>query len=219
MPCAGPLLLCEACRQAVIDRLPACPRCAADLPAAIAGDSGCPQCRRPAPQFQYAVRLGRYDGPLRTAILAIKHGSGEPLADALGRLLADERGDVLAALRFDVVVPMPMHWTRRLVRGVNNPDALARRLAQRLDIPAAPGLLRRQRRTRPQTGLARSGRLENVRGARWRRHRDLPGARVLVVDDVMTTGATASEAARVLRAAGAAMVGVAVLARAEATSV
>ncbi len=214
--CPGPILLCDDCRPTVIDRLPACPRCAADVPETLAGGSSCPQCRRPAPQFQFAVRLGRYAGALRSAILAIKHGSAEPLAAALGRLLADERGDILAAQHFDVVVPIPMHWTRRLVRGINNPDVLARRLAERLGIPAAGHLLRRRRHTRPQTGLTRGFRLDNVRGAfRARRHADLPGARVLVVDDVMTTGATAGEAARELRAAGAEFVGAAVLARAD----
>ncbi len=214
--CTGPILLCENCRRAVIDRRPACLRCAADIPAAADGQWSCPQCRKPAPRFQAAVRLGRYEGALRTSVLAIKRESAQPLAEALARLLVVERGAELAALGFDVVVPIPMHWARRIWRGVNNPDTLARRLAERLAIPAAGHLLKRRRRTRPQTGLTRSWRLHNVRGAfQASRHDDLPGARVLVVDDVMTTGATASEAAGVLRQAGAAFVGVAVLARAE----
>jgi ComF family protein len=214
--CAGPILLCENCRRTMIDRRPACPRCAADVPTAIEGESSCPQCRKPAPRFQAAVRLGRYEGALRSAILAIKRESAQPLAEALARQFVAERGAELAALQFDAVVPIPMHWARRIWRGVNNPDTLARHLARRLDIPPAPHLLKRRRRTRPQTGLSRNWRLVNVRGAfQVNLHSDLPGARVLIVDDVMTTGATANEAARVLRQAGAAFVGVAVLARAD----
>jgi ComF family protein len=214
--CAGPILLCEKCSQTVVDRRPACPRCAADVPAIVDGEASCPQCRKPAPRFQAAVRLGRYEGPLRSSILQIKHESAQPLAETLARLFVAERGADLAALKLDVVVPIPMHWARRIWRGVNNPDALARRVATRLAIPAAPHLLRRRRRTRPQTGLTRNWRLVNVRGAfQAGRSNELPGARVLIVDDVMTTGATASEAARVLRQAGAAFVAVAVLARAD----
>ncbi len=216
MDCAGPILLCDDCRQAVIDRRPACPRCAADVPAMVDGETFCPQCRKPAPRFQAAVRLGRYEGALRSSILQIKHESAQPLAEALARLFVAERAGELAALQFDVVVPIPMHWARRIWRGVNNPDALARRVATRLAIPAAGHLLRRRRRTRPQTGLTRNWRLVNVRGAfQVGRSDDLPGARVLIVDDVMTTGATANEAARVLRQAGASFIAVAVLARAD----
>jgi predicted amidophosphoribosyltransferase len=146
----------------------------------------------------------------------MKRYSEQPLSDAVARLLVAARGDDLAALGLDVVVPLPMHWGRRLVRGVNSPDILARRPAARLQIPLAPHLLSRRRRTRPQTGLSRDRRLVNVRGAFYaRRHADLSGARVLVVDDVMTTGATLNEAARELRRAGATFVAVAVLARAD----
>ncbi len=162
------------------------------------------------------MRLGHYEGPLRTSILRIKREVEQPLAEALARLFVRECGTHLAEHQFDVVVPIPMHWMRRLVRGVNNPDVLARRLAQRLGIPSAPHLLKRRRSTPPQTGLTRQGRLLNVRGAfQAGPNADLPGARVLIVDDVMTTGATIGEAARVLHEAGAAFVGAAVLARAD----
>jgi ComF family protein len=135
---------------------------------------------------------------------------------ALAHLLVDQRGERLASLTIDVVVPIPMHWTRRLWRGVNNPDFLARTVSQRLRLPCAPHLLRMRRRTQPQTGLTANGRLVNVRGAfRAPPHPDLAGSRVLLIDDVMTTGATAAEAARTLRRAGVAEVAIAVLARAE----
>jgi predicted amidophosphoribosyltransferase len=160
--------------------------------------------------------LAQYAGLLRIAVLRLKQAKDPTLAMAFAHLLVDQCGERLAALAADVVVPMPMHWTRRVWRGVNNPDFLARTVAQRLHLPCAPHLLCMQRRTLPQTGLTRGRRLANVRGAfRAPPHSDLSGSRVLLVDDVMTTGATAGEAARTLRRAGVGMVAIAVLARAE----
>ena len=95
--CVGSILLCEDCRRAVIDDRPACSRCAADVPSAAAGETSCPQCRNPAPRFQAAVRLGRYEGSLRSSILQIKHESAQPLAEVLARLFVAERGDQLSA--------------------------------------------------------------------------------------------------------------------------
>ncbi|HEX4142683.1 MAG TPA: phosphoribosyltransferase family protein [Pirellulales bacterium] len=168
------------------------------------------------PRFEAAVRLSQYAGLLRTAILRLKQAKDPTLGMALAHLLVDQCSERLAGLAADVVVPMPMHWTRRVWRGVNNPDVLARTVAERLRLPYAPHVLRMRRRTLPQTGLTRGRRLANVRGAfRAPPHPDLSGSRVLLVDDVMTTGATAGEAARTLRRAGVAAVAIAVLARAE----
>ena len=109
-----------------------------------------------------------------------------------------------------------MHWTRKIWRGTNSPETIAERLARHLDIPLASHLLVRCRRTAPQASLSPSKRLANVRGAfRAARHPDLPGARLLLVDDIMTTGATVNEAAKMLTRAGAAFVAVVVPARAE----
>jgi ComF family protein len=109
-----------------------------------------------------------------------------------------------------------MHWMRRLVRGINNPDVLADLLSRHLDAPLATAGLVRRRNTLPQKDLSPRERRLNVRGAfRVRKGYNVKGAHVLLVDDILTTGATASEAARVLKRAGAATVGVAVLARAE----
>jgi predicted amidophosphoribosyltransferase len=198
--CAGTRLdaghrFCDACREQFRDRHPVCPVCAAtlavvtDLASGLPGPS-CPHCSAERPRFQAAVRLSQYAGLLRTAILRLKHAKDPTLGMALAHLLVDECGDRFYALAADVVVPMPMHWTRRVWRGVNNPQ--------------------------PQTGLTRGRRLANVHGAfRAPPHPDLAGSRVLLVDDVMTTGATAGEAARTLRRAGVAEVAIAVLARAE----
>jgi ComF family protein len=111
-----------------------------------------------------------------------------------------------------------MHWWRRLGRGFNSPDVLAQVLARALRVPWSPELLTRRRNTLPQMRLAPKMRFQNLRGAlRLRADGAIAGRRVLLVDDILTTGATCSEAARVLKQAHAAWVGVAVLARAEGT--
>ncbi|MEX0641576.1 MAG: double zinc ribbon domain-containing protein [Pirellulales bacterium] len=209
----SPASLCAACRAALVDARPGCPRCGALLPA---DSQPCPRCRDARLHFDSVWRLGPYQGALRSAVLRTKHSSEGALAAALGELLAETAGGALAALALDVVVPVPMHWTRKMWRGANSPDVVAGRLAGHLGVPSRGDLLRRCRRTAPQASLSPAGRAANVRGAfRAKPHWDLPGARVLLVDDIMTTGATANEAAKTLSKVGAALVVVAVLARAE----
>jgi ComF family protein len=207
--------LCPACRAAVVETRPACPRCGA-LARAGGQQHDCPSCNHRRFHFDRVWRLGIYHSALRSAVLRMKRPTGHPLAVALGDLLAELAGSRLAALQVDVVVPVPMHWTRKAWRGTNSAEAIARRLAGHLRLPMRPGLLKRCRRTAPQASLPRSRRRANVRGAfRARNHADLPGARILLVDDIMTSGATVNEAAKTLRHCGARFVGVAVLARAE----
>jgi predicted amidophosphoribosyltransferase len=168
-------------------------------------------------------------------VLRTKRLTHESLTKALGRLLAERRGAELATFHTDLIVPIPMHWGRRLWRGVNNTQLLAEELGRRLGKPVAHRLLLRRRPTKPQKDLLLPERFANLHGAfrlRSERHAfgtlRLPfraahgmcrihgckGSHVLLVDDILTTGATCSEAARVLKAAGAAAVAVAVLARA-----
>ena len=207
--------MCDACRRKLVDAKPACPRCGGPLPGT--GDTllACPNCARRPARFDAVVRLGRYEQTLRDAVLRTKHREEEPLMVALSRLLAAQRGSEIAVLRLSCVVPIPMHWSRRLWRGVNGPEVVAGVLAKQLSLPMRPRLLRRTRRTRKQANLTAWQRKRNVRRAfRARNSKNLAGARVLLVDDIMTTGATANEAAKTLRRAGAAFVAVAVVARA-----
>jgi ComF family protein len=149
------------------------------------------------------------------AVLKLKHHDGEGLAELLGKLWVGRDEQRFRSFGVDVVVPVPLHWFRRWRRGHNQSAAIARGLASCLQIPCFPSWLRRLRNTPAQTTQSPAGRRENVRGAfRARRRARLKGKSVLLVDDVMTTGATANEAARALRAAGATRVTVAVLARA-----
>ncbi len=158
LPCPDADRLCPGCREQFSDRFPACPLCGVTLAGSALADTAhvrpqCPHCAARRPPFQATVRLAPYDGLLRQAVLRLKRAKDPALGMALAHLLFDQCEQRLTALAADVVVPMPMHWTRRVWRGVNSPSVLAQTLARRLRLPCAPHLLRMRRRTRPQTGL------------------------------------------------------------------
>ncbi|MFN7996733.1 MAG: ComF family protein [Bryobacteraceae bacterium] len=165
-------------------------------------------CRVGGRGFDEAFCYGAYEGTLRKLIHLYKYSGIRRLADPMGRL-------IVSALpldrQFDAVVPVPLHWRRRWQRGFNQSELLARAIARRRGIPML-GVLRRGSATRAQAGLSNAQRRENVAGA-FRARRRVPGMRILLVDDVMTTGATSGACARVLKRAGAKSVSVVSLAR------
>jgi len=220
LDCQGPMerpgdgiFLCGDCRARLSsDRAQRCRKCGNTL--AMAADQ-CPWCREHGLEFDAVIPLGRYEGQLRSVVLRMKRHQGEPLAQAMARLMVKARGEVLRAWKADLVVPVPMHWSRRLSRAANSPDVVAKCLARELGIPLGRAL-RRTRKTKPQRDLHVKERFRNLRGALAARGGyALRGLRVLVVDDILTTGATGSTAAGALKRAGAAAVAVAVLARAD----
>jgi ComF family protein len=147
-------------------------------------------------------------------VLCLKRASFDPLAWSVAALLAQRIGDGALDRLPDLVVAPPMHWTRRWQRGTHTARVLAAGIARPLQLPHRPGLLRCQRKTLKQGTLSPAERRRNVRGAyRLRTAGAVRGQQVLVVDDVMTTGATLNEVARLLRRAGASWIGVAVVAR------
>jgi len=177
---------------------------------------GCTLCRGVSFGFERVFCLGSYEGLLRTLVLRLKHHTGEGLAEALADLWVSQAATALSIRAADIVVPVPLHWWRRLARGYNQSEALARAWAIRLGVPCRFRCVRRVRATPRQTQQASpAARKENVRRAFVGRPSPvLKGKTVLLIDDVMTTGNTASEVARGLRAAGSGPVLVAVLARA-----
>ncbi|AWM38524.1 DNA utilization protein GntX [Gemmata obscuriglobus] len=207
--------LCSECRRAIVsDPFPACPWCAQTVGPHADISKGCGECRGAGFAFDSAVRLGPYEGKLRDAILRMKLLSGEGLADRLGRVLVEERGTAHALAEIDTVVPVPLHWWRKWTRGYNQSEALAREIASSLGRSYEPRVLRRARFTTQHAQPTRSARLINMRDVfRVRSSARVAGKAVLLVDDVMTTGSTASVAAKALRDAGAERVVVAVLAR------
>ncbi len=207
------LCVCRGCDVGLTaDPRPACPRCSSTVgPHADTGD-GCPACRTSTFRFRGVTRLGVYEGKLREAVLKAKQPDGDGVAEALGRLFAAAREPALLADRPDVIVPVPLHWRRRWGRGHNQAEGIARGLSDGLRVPVRRALWR-VKHTRLQSAGSRERRWANAAGAfRAVPWAGVPGLRVLLVDDVLTTGATADAAAEALRRVGAAQVHVAVLA-------
>ena len=204
--------LCGACWEG-FERIapPWCRCCGAPL-----GIEGlCGDCRSRRPRFAYARAAVLYGDLVREAIHAFKFGGQRGLAAPLGDLLAGLGLSALPGGVPDVLVPVPLHPRRARERGFNQALLLARRLEGVWGVPAATDALRRVALTRPQTELAAPERRRNVRDAfAVRRPELIAGRHVVLVDDVLTTGATAGECARILTRAGAATVGVVTVARA-----
>ncbi|MCA9179529.1 MAG: ComF family protein [Planctomycetales bacterium] len=156
--------------------------------------------------------MGLYEGELRDAVIRCKQARFEPLALGLGRLLGGWLRERVAE-QYDLVIPVPSHWMRRWTRGTHSAGLLAERVSCCLGVPQITGL-RAVRRSRKQGTLSAPQRFANVRGVfRPSKRYDFHHAKLLLIDDVMTTGATLGEAARVLKRAGAAEVCAAVIAR------
>lgn len=157
--------------------------------------------------------LGSYADDLRTAVLRAKRPAGDRVAAALAALLVERHRHTLSAWNLDVVVPVPMHWLRRVTRGSSAADEIARGVAAALGRPSRRHL-RRVRATPMQNTLPFAERRGNVRGA-FRARGRLVGLRVLLVDDVTTTGSTLEACGEAAVRAGAAAVYAAAVARAD----
>jgi len=167
----------------------------------------CPLCRAGLRGFDAAYSFGAYEGVLRELIHLYKYGKVRTLAAPLSGLLAQALPRDEA---FDAAVPVPLYWRRRLRRGFNQAELLARGLSRRTGIPVLK-VLRRLRQTPTQAGLSNSARRQNM--ARAFRSRNVAGKCILLIDDVMTTGATAASCALALKQAGARRVALLTVAR------
>lgn len=217
LACGGlalePGALCPPCWERVdFIAAPLCACCG--LPFEIDPGPGalCAGCMAEPPRFGRARAVFRYDEHGRRLVLGFKHADRLDMAPTFARWLARAGTALLADA--DLVAPVPLHWTRLFLRRYNQAALLANGVARVAGLRAAPDLLTRRRRTPSQGGLGREQRQRNVRGAfAVRDPAAVAGRRVLLVDDVLTTGATASACAMALNRAGAASVDVLTLAR------
>ncbi len=203
------VLLCSGCRRDLATDSPRCRVCGARL----GSSPPCAGCRGRGHACAGLAVLGSYRDQLRTAILRCKRPGAEPLVAALAGLLVARHQATFAAWAVDLVVPVPMHWSRRMIRGTSAADELAAAIAGRLGLPCRASL-RRAVATRMQNEFPIHERRRNVADAFQPRAR-VAGRTILLVDDVCTTGATLAACSQRLLAAGASAVYAAVVARAD----
>lgn len=206
--------VCPACRAAIaLNRPPFCRKCSRYLGSHI-GQIHCKECRNAKPSFDFAWSACLYEDPLKGLIHRFKYSQKTQLR----RLFADTMISFIKEYdldigQFDAIVPVPLSSTRSRERGYNQAQLLALELAKEFSIPMEENQLRRTLHTAPQSLLDEKQRWTNIKGAfTIRKLKNLRRKNILLVDDLLTTGATASEAARVLKSAGAGTVGVLTLA-------
>ena len=213
-PCELTERLCDTCLARFVSSYYRCHKCAAPLPQVLPNHD-CVRCRQAKWRFSRVVTLATYRGDMRRAIISMKRKRFEPLrramADLLGQQLLSEpkHSDALPLL-----IPVPYHWSHAFSSSANTSELLAQGIATTCGWPIAQHIVRRMRKTSKQGLLSWAERKTNVRHAfSVKSPEGIQDRQVWLVDDVMTSGATAAELARLLLKSGAAQVNVAVVAR------
>ena len=212
--------LCEDCQEVLASDFYHCKKCATPLPSVVPNED-CVRCRREKWRFSRVVTLGPYRGRRREAVILIKKASYEGLRQGLAQMLAtklqnvlNEEGSSQDSLAQSVVVPVPNYWTHPLSGTANTAMSLACAIGRETGIAVNTRAIRKTRKTSKQGMLSWAERRKNVRGAfQVRSANALTGRHVLLVDDVLTSGATAGELASRIVGAGASRVTVVVVAR------
>lgn len=208
--------LCADCwRRLTFLGSPHCRHCGYPLPHSVAAMPVCGVCAIEPPVYDRARAALRYDDAASGMILRFKHADRTDIARLFGRMMSRAGADLLAAC--DILAPVPLHRWRLLKRGYNQAALLAAAIASGSERPMVPDLLQRIRSTASQQGLSGQQRRQNITGNAFRLHpwhgERVLGKRVLLIDDVLTTGATVTACARALGKAGASAVDVLTLAR------
>ncbi len=201
--------LCLACFASLPFNLPACPRCALPLP--FETGIPCGYCQKHPPAYDRSLALFRYEEPVRHLIHALKFQARYSCARLMGDLLADKLVDLEE--KPGAIIPVPLHPSRYRERGYNQSLEIARTLSNRLDIPLDYQSCTRVHATQAQTELTAVQRRRNIKNA-FAIAKPLTATHVAILDDVVTTGATVNELAKVLRKAGAGRIDVWACARA-----
>ena len=208
--------LCRDCIGAIdFVQEPACPKCGHELGPFTKQAKRCINCRNTPLRFDRAVAAAHHAGVVRDLLLAFKFAAQKQNAFPLAKLLAARLEETEIPGQVQLIVPVPLHRRRQRSRGFNQARSLAERLGERLSLMVSPRVLRRVVDTPPQSrGMSLASRRANVKGAFVvRSPRAVNGKSVLLIDDVLTTGATTSECAAILKRAGAKTVYVATVTR------
>ena len=210
----GGSVFCETCQAGLKHALnEECPRCGAPVGLYVDLKKGCGQCRTESFAFDRVIRLGVYDGGMRLACLRAKADSGSSVARGLADALVNAKQALFVEHNFDLVIPIPEHWTRRFLHRHYAAETISRQVSRRLRLGYDRTNLMKSRRTPKQATSTKALRRQQQQGSfQVRRPKHLKGKSILLIDDILTTGSTASAAARTLKQAGAKRVVVVVIA-------
>ncbi|MEA3471411.1 MAG: ComF family protein [Thermodesulfobacteriota bacterium] len=207
---------CSECLSKInFIRPPLCPCCGLQFTDTGGVNHLCGDCISKKPLFSTARALGIYDKILLDTIHLFKYSGKILIGERMGTFMAEHRYDSLNIGEFSLIIPVPLHPKKLRERGFNQSLILGRQLSKKFSIPLDFGTLKRRVDTKPQVNLGKSERIKNVKGAFMVRQKErIAGERILLVDDVYTTGSTVNECARVLIEAKASTVAVLTLAKA-----
>ncbi len=203
---------CTTCRNLADDiRFAVCLECRTEITDLRIG---CSNCEGTNP-ISILWACGTFDQFYRPVVHGIKYEGLRPLVSMMSEIIFSRLDETPGSTIIDAIVPVPLHWTRLRERGFNQSEQIADEVGRRLDLPVLAHALKRVKKTLDQTGLSAQARIENMKGAFKIRNADaVAGKRILLIDDVTTTGATLNEAAGELRRAGCRNVYAAVIAMA-----